>query len=58
MSTVNPLPLISKSKQKTEEWQTGFIHAAGEPTDDIRDVMRQNSEAVEEMITSRVRDSR
>jgi hypothetical protein len=56
MSTVNSLPLIQKLNQKTEEWQTGFIDVKEEPTDDVREIMRRNSEAVEEMITNRVRD--
>lgn len=59
MSTINSVRSITESKPKTDDWQTGFTDAAGEPTEEVREIMRRNSEALEEMITSKkVRVSR
>jgi hypothetical protein len=52
VSTVDSLQAYSKPN--TEKLQTGLSDVpAGELTDEVREIMRNNSEALEQMITSK-----
>jgi len=54
MSTVDSIQPVPESKPKTDELQTGLSDVpAGELTDEVREIMRKNSEALEQILTSK-----